>query len=141
MFLRISSTEYFIKPVCIRISYIIRNAIFVQSIRIDLRCFPAINTFLREDRFGTYILASLIYQTHIVGIIAYKTQFIIGILHYSRIRIGNLRLSLSCFRGNQNNTVSCSSSVDSGRSCIFQHRNAFYVVWIHIIHTPFNTIY
>ncbi|MNE34460.1 hypothetical protein D3C87_639520 [compost metagenome] len=54
------------------------------------------------------------------------------------------KLSFSClaFLGrDQDNPISCTGAVDSSRGRIFQHRYAFYIIRIDIVHGGDHTVY
>jgi len=111
--LRISGVEYFVEPIGVGISHVIGHSVLIQSVRIGRSSPPAVDAFLREDAFGIHIVASLVHQSHITGIVAYEREVIVGHLHDSRIRIGDLRFTFSAFGGDEDHSVSGTRTVNS----------------------------
>ena len=113
----------------------------VQPVRIGRSSPPAVNAFLREDAFGIHIVASLVHQSHITGIVAYEREVVVGHLHDSRIRIGDLRFAFPVFGGDKDDSVGGSRTINSCGGSVFQYGDAFDVVGVHIVHAPFDTVH
>ena len=130
-----------IKNVTVRVSQIVRHAIFVQSVRIFRFFTPKIDHILRERSRLITIGHTFIQVLHIACIIG---NYIIRLIqrlerHITRI----IQLHFTGFTGfsrNQDNTVGCTGTIDRRWSRILQDTDCFDILRADTIQAAFHTV-
>ena len=130
MLLHVSQTSHFFQP--IRSVHIFQLVIRITG-SITSRCLTGFYiSLINSQSILNQIFFVCLFVIHIHKLCSIQ-HIIIGtnILYRTGSRIRDSRLtSFTSLGSNQNHTMPCTCSINSGRSSIFQDRNRFYIIRI-----------
>ena len=92
MLLRISCLEDLVEPVCVRVGRIVRHAGVIQAVRIEGFLFPEVDVALGEHPTGVDIVARLVDELHVPGVVGHEVELIVRHLDDTLVGVADLWL-------------------------------------------------